>query len=70
MKIGTVTLKGTRTVELDGLYMGECDSTFVFRLTHEGLERKGKLYKTFDIAYLAPMLGFSKFTYTTKYEVL
>uniref|UniRef100_A0A6M3LEM5 Uncharacterized protein n=1 Tax=viral metagenome TaxID=1070528 RepID=A0A6M3LEM5_9ZZZZ len=70
VKIGTITLKGTRSIEFDGLYMGDCNSIWVFKLTTEGLERKGKLYKTFDIAYLAPILGFSKFTYTTKYEAL
>ena len=67
MKIATVTIKGTKSLEIDGLYMGDFPSTMVFKLTNEGHERDGKLYRTFDTAYLSQLLGFVRFNYTTKY---
>jgi len=67
MKIATVTIKGTKSLEIDGLYMGDFPATMVFHLTDQGHERAGKLYRTFDTPYLANLLGFVRFKYTTRY---
>lgn len=58
MKLARITITGKWPMSIDGLDMGYTGfASRVFYLTPEGIERKGKLYKTFDTGLLAEKFG-------------
>lgn len=67
--IGTLTIKGTKPIEYDGLHLGYTNITMRFKITDQGFVRKGKLFKTHDQIYLAEQLGFVNYKISLKYGV-
>jgi len=58
IELATITVTAQWPMEVDGLFMGYTGrKTMRFRLTDEGIVRKGKLYKTSDIHHLLELLG-------------
>jgi len=68
--IGTLTIKGTKPIECDGLYLGYTETTMRFKITDQGFVHDGKLFKTHDQNYLAEQIGFVNYKTSLKYKEL
>ena len=54
---GTLTLRGSFPLTVDGLYMGDFPATRVYANTLDGFARRGQLFKTLDPQVLMEALG-------------
>ena len=68
--LGTLTITGTKAIEIDGLHLGFSKIIMRFKITDQGFLRNNKLFKTHDQIYLAEQLGFTNYKTFLKYKVL